>query len=398
MGDAVYGSFVDIVLVVLVVLFAINGYRQGFVVGVLSFVGFIGGALIGLQLAPYAATRFDTPSGKVIASLVVILVVAILLQALASVLGSRIRRSIRNRTAEVIDDLGGAIVSVLAVLVVAWMIAVPLGSSSLPSVAKGVRTSVIVHGVDRAMPSGARVLYDRLRDSVNTSDFPDVFGGLTPTQVRSVPPPDPKLANSPVVQRLHKSVLKIVGDAPSCSRRIEGSGFVFSRHHVLTNAHVVAGTRSVMVEQNEQRIPATVVAYDSQRDLAVLYAPNLSAPTLSFAPSPASEGDNAVVLGYPLDGPYNAQSARIRDHRSIRGPNIYNDGSVDREVYTIRSEVRSGNSGGPLVSPAGSVYGVIFAAAADDPETGFALTAAEAAPVVDAGRTDTTPAATDSCT
>lgn len=393
-----YGSFVDVILVVLVVLFAINGYRQGFVVGVLSFVGFIGGAMIGLQLAPFAAEYVTSDSWKVIVSLVVVLLIAVLLQALAALLGSKIRRSIRNRAAEVVDDLGGAIVSVLAVLVVAWMIAVPLASSSMPNLAKGVRNSVILQGVDRSMPSAARVLYDRLRNSVDTSGFPDVFGGLTPTQVRNVPAPNSALANSAVVKRLESSVLKIVGDAPSCSRRIEGTGFVFAPHHVLTNAHVVAGTRTTVVEQGDSRLPATVVRYDSQRDLAVLYVPDLTAPVLSFADKTASEDDDAIVLGYPLDGPYDAEAARVRSRQEIRGPNIYNTDTVTREVYTIRSEVRSGNSGGPLVSPSGAVYGVIFAAAADDPETGFALTDAEAAPVVDPGRTDTSPADTGNCT
>ncbi|MGA8114916.1 MAG: MarP family serine protease [Actinocatenispora sp.] len=392
------GSFVDVVLIVLAVLFAINGYRQGFVVGALSFVGFIGGALIGLQLAPFAVKRFDGPAAKVVVALIVVLVVAVLLQALAALIGSRIRRSIHNQAAQVLDDLGGALVSVIAVLVVAWMIAVPLGSSSVPWLAKGLRNSVVMHGVDRAMPSDARVLYNRLRDTVDTSDFPDVFGGLTPTQVRSVPPPDPQLAASPVVRRLHKSVLKIVGDAPSCSRRIEGSGFVYAPHHVMTNAHVVAGTESVQVEQNGERLEARVVKYDSQRDLAVLYVPDLSAPALPFVSEPADNGANAIVLGYPLDGPYTASPARVRDHRDIRGPNIYSSGTVIRDVYTIRSQVRSGNSGGPLVSASGTVYGVIFAAAADDPETGFALTAKEAAPVADEGRQAQNRVGTGSCT
>ena len=394
-----YGSVVDIVVVVLAILFAINGYRQGFVVGILSFIGFIGGALIGLQLTPYTADRFDAPSMRVIVSLATVLILAVALQAVAAMIGTRIRGSILQRPVQIVDDLGGAAVSIIAVLVVAWMIAVPLASSSVPWLAKSVRTSAVLHGVDSAMPSSARVLYNSLRDAVNTSDFPDVFSGLTPTQVRSVPPPDPALASSPTVQRLHQSVVKVIGDAPSCSRRIEGSGFVYSPHHVLTNAHVVAGTRSLVVEDEQgDRLRATVVSYDSQRDLAVLYVPELSAPALPFAGSPADQGTDSIVLGYPLDGPYTASPARVRDHRDIRGPNIYDSGTVVREVYTIRSQVRSGNSGGPLVSRSGAVYGVIFAAAADDPQTGFALTAAEAAPVADKGRTATTAVGTGSCT
>ena len=79
-------------------------------------------------------------------------------------------------------------------------------------------------------------------------------------------------------------------------------------------------------------------------------------------------------------GPYNAQSARVRDVSKITGPDIYDSGDVTREIYTIRALVRSGNSGGPLVAPNGDVLGVIFAAAADDRNIGFAVTAAEAGP------------------
>jgi S1-C subfamily serine protease len=125
--------------------------------------------------------------------------------------------------------------------------------------------------------------------------------------------------------------------------------------------------------------------YDPERDLAVLFVSGLPAPAMPFAQREARVGADAIVLGFPLDGPYNAQSARIRDLGPITGPNIYNSRDVNREIYTIRALGRSGNSGGPLVSPNGQVLGVIFAAAADDPYTGFAVTADEAAPVADAG-------------
>jgi S1-C subfamily serine protease len=192
-------------------------------------------------------------------------------------------------------------------------------------------------------------------------------------------------------------VVKVLGNAPSCSRRIEGTGFVYAPEHVMTNAHVVAGTRQVQVEQNGSRRDARVVAYDSGRDLAVVYVPGLNAAAMRFTADPAPSGADAIVLGYPLDGPYDAQSARIRDVRPITGPDIYDSGNVTREIYTIRGLVRSGNSGGPLVAPDGAVYGVIFAAAADDPETGFALTANEAATVANVGRTRTQPTGTGGC-
>ena len=83
--------------------------------------------------------------------------------------------------------------------------------------------------------------------------------------------------------------------------------------------------------------------------------------------------------------------------RDITGPDIYESGEVTREIYTIRALVRSGNSGGPLVTPDGQVLGVIFAAAADDPNTGFAVTADEAARVAAAGQERTNETNTGDC-
>jgi S1-C subfamily serine protease len=391
------GSVIDIFLLLLIVMFAVNGYRQGFVVGLLSFVGFFGGALLGLQLGPLIAQNFSSDSLRVMVSLAAVFGLAIAGQALASFVGTRLRNAIRNQTAQAFDNAGGAMVSVIAVLLVVWLVAAPLGSSSLPWLAKAVTNSAILGAVDKVMPDSASKLSQALRDTVDTRDFPNVFGGLTPTRVRDVPTPDPKLVGSPVVQAGKKSVVKVLGTAPSCSRKIEGSGFVYASERVMTNAHVVAGTRSVSVEVNGSQRRARVVTYDSERDLAVLYVPGLSAPVMKFSDHQAASGADAVVLGYPLDGPYDAQSARIRDARPITGPDIYDSGKVTREIYTIRALVRSGNSGGPLVSTDGTVLGVIFAAAADDPETGFAITAKEAAEVATAGRNNNESTGTGHC-
>ncbi len=200
-----------------------------------------------------------------------------------------------------------------------------------------------------------------------------------------------------MVQVSRQSVVKVLGTAPSCSRRIEGSGFIYAPEHVMTNAHVVAGTRSNTVEVNGARRSGRVVVYDPQRDLAVLYVPGLGGPVMPFSRQGAATGSDAIVLGFPLDGPYDAQGARVRDRREITGPDIYDSGKVTREVYTIRGLVRSGNSGGPMIAPDGTVLGVIFAAAADDTQTGFAITADEAASVAIAGRTRTAPTSTGDC-
>lgn len=391
-------SAVDLVLLLLILVFAISGYRQGFVIGILSFTGFFLGALIGLQAGPILARQFVDSGTRVLISLVAVFGLAVAGQALAGWLGSNLRAAITGSVFRKIDDVGGAFVSLFAVLLVAWLVAVPLGSSSLPWLASSVRNSALLNVVDRVLPDQAQRLSTALRDTVDTNGFPDVFGDLAPTRARQVEPPDPALAGSQVVVNGQRSVVKVLGSAPSCSRRIEGSGFVYADDRVMTNAHVVAGTRSVAVELGGDRYDGEVVVYDPDRDLAVLHVPGLPGPSMRFAAGNAGTGADAIVLGFPLDGPYNAQSARVRDVDRITGPDIYSAGDVTREIYTIRALVRSGNSGGPLVSANGLVLGVIFAAAADDPNTGFAVTSAEARPVALAGAQRTRSVGTGECT
>jgi S1-C subfamily serine protease len=100
----------------------------------------------------------------------------------------------------------------------------------------------------------------------------------------------------------------------------------------------------------------------------------------------AKRNDQGVVAGFPAGGPYQLEEARIRDTIDARGPDIYHRRQVTREVYSLYADVEPGNSGGPLLSLNGGVYGVVFAKSLDDPNTGYALTADEAVPVAQAGR------------
>jgi S1-C subfamily serine protease len=392
-----YGNTLDLVLLAATVVFAVVGYRQGLVIGVLSFVGFFGGALLGVQVAPVLAERFDDDRARLVVALAVAFAVAICGQTLAVFIGNHVRARMGTTPLRILDNVGGAVALAVAFLLVAWTVAAPLASSPAPWLAAEVRRSAVLTTVDGAVPEGVRNLYTSFSKVVRRGDFPDVLGGLTPTQVTPVGAPDGGLASSAVVRSVQGSIGKITGVAPACGRQVEGSGFVYADRRVMTNAHVVAGVRSPRVQIGNRRYPARVVEYDPDRDLAVLYVPDLTASPLAFAPR-ARPGADAIVLGFPLDGPYTASPARIRDVRPIEGPNIYNSRSVERQVYTVRSRVRSGNSGGPLVAPNGSVYGVVFAAAADDPQTGFVLTAAEVASVAQRGATATQRVSTQNCT
>jgi S1-C subfamily serine protease len=380
------------------VLFGVNGYRQGFVVGALSFVGFFGGALIGLQLAPHIVGTLSDPLARLLISIGSVFGLALLGQTAAAWAGSRLRLAMNNPKVRRADDIGGIFVSVLALLIVAWMVAGPLASSSFPGLSRSVRNSAILGAVDTVMPNDARILYNSLRDTIANGDFPNVFGDLTPTNARDVPAPDAALTNSAAVRTAAHSVAKIVGVAPSCSRRIEGSGFVISPHHLMTNAHVVAGTEgNLQITLAGVAYVGRVVWYDPEEDLAVVYAPSLDAPVMNWAGSVATTGDDAIVVGYPLNGPFTPTAARVRDKRNVVGPDIYEAQTVQREVYTIRAQVRNGNSGGPLLDSRGHLLGVVFAAALDDDDTGFALTAREAQPIANAAANKTAPVGTGDC-
>lgn len=397
-GAAVGISVIDLVVVLLALGFAANGYRQGFVTSVLSFVGFFGGAVLGAQLATPVAERVADGTGQVVVAVAVVLVLAFGGQVLAVWLGAQLRNQMTWRPARTVDSAFGAAVSVLTVLLVAWMVATPLASSSYPGLASAVRRSEVVRAVNKTMPGSVRNLYESLRDLVDRGAFPEVFGPLVPTHVRPVGPPDQKLLNSLAVRSAHPSVVKVTGVAPSCSRRIEGSGFVYAARHVLTNAHVVAGVRAPRVEvDGGDELDAQVVLYDPERDVAVLYVPGLRERPLRFASDPADSDDDAIILGYPEDGPFFVTAARVRDREQIRGPDIYNKHTVSRDVYTLRGSVRSGNSGGPLIAPNGTVYGMVFAAALDDPDTGFALTADEVSADARRGAHATTEVTTGAC-
>ncbi|CAA9252575.1 MAG: Putative serine protease [uncultured Blastococcus sp.] len=368
-------SLVDVVLIVLALVFALSGFRQGLVVSSTSILGFLGGAVVGAQLSGPVAERIDGSSiTRVFAALVVVLAAALLGQILAGAIGRAIRGRLTWEPAKVLDSVAGAVVSAIAVLLVAWMVASPLASSPFPQVASQVRQSALVQAVDGTVPDGVRSVYDNLRDAIDRRGLPDVLDPLTPTQVRDVDAPDQALPSSPVVESVQGSVVKISGIAAACSRQIDGSGFVYAPQRVMTNAHVLAGVTDPVVLAEGEEYDATAVYVDEEIDVAVLLVPGLDTVPLAFTAEAGDAGDDAIIMGYPGGGPFYVGAARVRDRGEISGPDFRNSQTVVRDVYALFGTVRAGNSGGPLFATDGSVLGVVFASAIDDPDTGYALT------------------------
>jgi S1-C subfamily serine protease len=312
--------------------------------------------------------------------------------------GQLLRGQITWAPARALDAVLGSLVSVVSLLLVSWFFASALRPGPVPVISRQISDSTIVTAVDQVMPDAGRTLFSSFRQVLDNNSLPPVFGGLEPERIREVAPPSGAAARTPALRRAVRSVLEVRGTATRCDRRQVGSGFVISPQHVITNAHVVAGVRraELTVGGVGPRYPGRVVAYDPDRDLAVLYVPALRAAPLPLRGG-ADRGDEAVVAGFPGGGPLLLGPARIRDTITARGPDIYHSRQVERQVFSLYADVEPGNSGGPLLSPRGDVYGVVFAKSLDDPDTGYALTAREAAPVVEKGRTATKSVSTGSC-
>jgi S1-C subfamily serine protease len=391
-------NVLDLLLIVAALGFAVTGYRQGFVVGVLSVLGFLSGGLIAVQLLPLLLRHLEPGTVASVVAVVVVIVFAAIGQAVTTHFGWKLRGHIGRRPARVLDGIGGSVVNVISMLLVAWLIGLMLAGTSMPTVSKQVRNSQVLAGVKSALPADAPNWFSDFTNALEKNGFPQVFNPFERESITEVEPPDPALAGSPVVAKARQSLVKVVGTATACGKTLEGTGFVFAPHRVMTNAHVVGGVDepTVQIGGTGQLYDATVVRYDWQRDIAVLDVPKLNAPVLSFAEE-ARTNDSAIVAGFPENGAFNVQPARIRGRIQANGPDIYHRGQVVRDVYSVRSLVRQGNSGGPLLTPDGRVYGMVFAKSLDSSDTGYVLTAAEVRGEAQAGTTATARVDTEGC-
>ncbi|MCW5252262.1 MULTISPECIES: MarP family serine protease [unclassified Streptomyces] len=396
-------NVLDILLLVAAVWFAIVGFRQGFVVGVLSVTGFLGGGLAAVYLLPVLwdalTDNAEVGTAAAVVAVVIVIVCASVGQALTTHLGNKLRRHITWTPARALDATGGALVNVVALLLVAWLIGSALAGTTLPTLGKEVRGSKVLLGVSRALPERADTWFADFSSVLAQNGFPQVFSPFSNEPITDVRPPDPELADSAVARRAQRSIVKVMGTATGCGKVLEGTGFVFAERRVMTNAHVVGGVDEPTVQiGGEGRLyDATIVLYDWRRDIAVLDVPELDAPALRFAEKDAAGGDSAIVAGFPENGAYDVRAARVRGRITANGPDIYRRDTVRRDVYSLYATVRQGNSGGPLLTPEGEVYGVVFAKSLDDADTGYALTADEIREDITRGRTANQQVNSDNC-
>ncbi|MEU7716411.1 MarP family serine protease [Streptomyces tibetensis] len=372
-------DLLDILLLLVVLAYAASGYRRGLVAGCVSLAGFVGGAVVGVWILPWVMDLVQAGTTRAtLTAVFTVLLPAVVGHELAGRLALRLRRELDRGPLRVADGIGGAVANAVAVLIVAWVAASVLGASSSPLVTSAIRDSRLLGAVQRTMPDTTPAWFSGATSALTQAGFPQVFNPFENESTAEVAKPTGDSVTAAATEAAKRSTVKVEGVAGTQGR--EGSGFVYAREHVMTNAHVVAGIDepTVQIGGVGRTYEARVVLFDPQKDVAVLYVPGLRAPVLRFDDD-AERGDSAVVAGYPQDGDLNLQAATVANRVRATGQNIYNDGTATREIYSIRSTVRPGNSGGPLLTTDGRVFGVVFARSTSDAETGYVLTADEVA-------------------
>jgi S1-C subfamily serine protease len=346
-------------------IFAVSGYFRGFIVGALSLAGFLAGAVAGTRVADGLLSGGAASPYAPLFGLIGALVVGAILALGFEGLGVRLRRALRLPFLGLADGLLGALLSAAVALVLAWILGVVVlalpGSGSLDA---EIRDSAILRRLDELLPPSGAVLNALAR----IDPLPALAG-----QGGVVAAPPREASRAPAVLAASASVVRVLGTA--CGIGIEGSGWVIAPGRVLTNAHVVAGEANTTVEVggDPPDLAATVVLFDPRNDLAILEVAGLRAPVLKLA-AVAAPQTAGTLLGYPLDGPFVAEPARIGVTATVQTQDAYGRGPVPRELTSVRGLIRPGNSGGPVLDSAGAVLTTVFAATTSPgPSAGYGV-------------------------
>jgi len=363
-------NLVDLVVLVVVALAAVQGLRLGAIVQVLSFGGFWIGLYLGALLASVTVQWGHSQSTRTAFALVTLLGVATLCGVVGRIVGNLAFTRVHRGTLGTVDSALGVVVAVVASLLAAWLLANTLVNSSSLALNSSIDRSRIVRSLDNVLPAPPSV-FSRVQSFLSAQGFPPVFAQLAPASAGPVALPGSAQLNQAVFHA-GNSTVKIIGQG--CGQIQEGSGFVVGPGVVVTNAHVVAGISHPTVQAGTGFLDTSVISFDPKYDLAVLRVSGLNEPALLLDPQQVSRGVQAAVLGYPGGGPFRALPAGVMAEFEAEGRDIYGQGLTVRNVYEIQATVRPGNSGGPLVQPDGQVIGVVFSRSTTNGDIGYALT------------------------
>ncbi len=376
-------STLDWIIVAFAALLGLRGFRVGFVAGAFSLAGALAGLYLGSRLASSLLSGGLPLAYGTLIPLLAVIVSVLLGQALARTVGERLRLPLLGTPLEPFDKLGGAVLGVAVGLMLAWVVGILGQQAPLPpTLQAALQQSEVVKELDERLPSRALLqAFSRL------DPLPQIEGPRP-----EVPAPDPELLEKPGVRQAAPSVVRIVGASGIAGRA--GSGWVAAPGLVVTNAHVVADVNHVAVQPEGvwAQLEAEVLVLDERNDLAVLRVEDLNLPALKLAvPEP---GEPVAVLGYPENGPFDVQAGRVGGTQRVLTSDIRGRGPVERQVTTLRSSVRQGNSGGPAVNSDGRVVATIFAERAGEEGTAYGIPSPIVEEAVAEAQEQVSPAAT----
>ena len=373
----------DVVVGAVVLLAASGGYRAGLVARAAAWAGIGLGVVGATWVLPQVMARAegDTSLFLPILGAGVLSLGASVGGGLGQVVGYRLRRLLPPGPLRSADRVGGGAMGALAVFIGLWLL-LPILVEIPGGVAQQARRSVLARAVNALAPERPDAI-ESLRKFVGSGRVPQVFESLRPAPDTG-PLPTTTPVPPEVLERVRRSTVKI--ESQGCGALHSGSGFAAATDLVVTNAHVVAGADRVRVLRPDgRRLTASVVAFDDNRDLALLRVPGLGQTPLPIARSAA--GQQGAVLGHP--GGQNAvriAPAAVRDKGPAVGRDIYGDDVTRRLVLFLAARLAQGDSGAPMVNEGGQVIGVAFAIAPDRPNTAYALADEELRTVLSAPR------------
>jgi S1-C subfamily serine protease len=388
-------NWLDLFIVLFLITALIRGTEIGFIRQFFSTFGFFAGLFLGAWINSQVIHLTSSPNSRALLSVLITLGLALAFMTLGEYLGMMLKFRLRNaRLTNKLDKIFGSVLAVVTLLAAIWLGAAIFRGLPDSGWQRQISTSRIVTFLDNSLPSAPDLL-TRLGYLLDPNSFPRVFSGLEPDLKTDAPLPDMGELNE-AVQAARPSVVKIEGEG--CNKLVEGSGFVSGPGEVITNAHVVAGVKDPFVLDQNGRHEADTIYFDPNLDLAILKTSGLAGKPLVLEADLVDDGTASAVLGYPSGAGFTAGPGAILDHFTAVGRNIYNQGETERQVYSIKTNIREGSSGGPAINVEGEVVGVIFAKSINYTGVGYALTMDQILRAIDKAREQDKPMSTSACT
>lgn len=368
-------TWLDVVLVVLLLTVFMRGYRNGLWIVLGMMVGAAAGALGGFYLIPYVSRWVSEPSLRVPVLLIATCLLVWVGQRIGVAIGGTVRLYVNLPALRRVDRFLGAGAAVVVSLVVFGLMALSLNALGMAPVTREINRSAVLTATDRLMPDAGQSFLAQSRSALaGLSVIPEIE-----TPVKKVPEVSEAMPSAALETpqqdepHIEDSVVRLSGFAEQCAQTQNGTGVVVAEDRILTNAHVVAGVQEPVVEtQDRQVFPGRVVHIDPVLDLAVVAVDGADLPVAEHG-ADLEEGAAALALGFPAGGPFVAVPAQVQARGELLIGDIYGRQDSFVDIYQLNADIEPGNSGGPLVTEDGTVAGLVFARAPGSSTIGYAI-------------------------